>query len=675
MGSPAIMAIKIIGDSKNAQKAFSNTERAAHNFSKRFGKFGPLVKAGFMAAAAAAPVAAAAAVKAVYDIGEEFDTMADTIRTGTGASGAALEGLVEDAKAVGSRVPASFEDIGSTLADVNTRLGLSGDTLQTVTSQYLEAGRILGESIDINTTSAAFTAFGVAGEKTSESLDTLFRVSQDTGIGMNELASSMQKHSPTLQNLGFDFNQSAALIGAFDKTGIDANKTLGAMGRGLVELARSGEEPAQAFQRVTGEIGDLVAKGDEAAALDLAANLFGTRGAGQFVQALKDGTLNLDTLSAAAVGSGDSILDVATETMDAAEHFEVLKNNAKLLLEPLASKVFETVGDALGKISEIVQGINLTDLTSGFDHPAFAKAKEIFVEIGQGIQDVIGKLVPFGEALYQFLLPVIDEVIAYVQSSLETAKQVIGGALEVIKGVIGVFTALLQGDWSAAWESIKQIVSGAWTMITASISGAFNGVKSIFNIGLSFISSAWSAAWNMIKGAVSAAWNGITGAISSGLGRAVSIIGSLPGKALRALGNIGSHLYGAGRDLVYGFITGIGSMAGAIWDAASNIASQAISGIKSFLGIKSPSKVFEQIGIYTGEGFERGLNKMQNRASSAARNLVEIPGVRTGSAPATAGAAPHYTINIHGVVDKLGAAREIRDVLKRLDRSGGVVAL
>lgn len=675
MGSPAVMAIKIIGDSRNAQKAFSSTEKAAHNFSKRFGKFGPVVQAGFMAAAAAAPVAAAAAVKAAYDIGEEFDTMSDTIRVGTGATGDALADLVEDAKAVGAQVPASFEDVGSTLADVNTRLGLSGESLQTVTKQYLEAGRILGEKVDINTTTAAFTAFGVAGEETSKSLDTLFRVSQDTGIGMNDLAGSLQKHSPTLQSFGFSFDQAAALVGAFDKTGIDTNKTLSAMGSGLSKLAQSGEEPAQAFERVTGEIGDMVKKGDEAAALDLASKLFGTRGAGQFVQAVKDGTINLEQLSSAAVGSGDTILDASRETMDAAEHFEILKNNAKLLLEPLASKVFETVGDALGKISEIVQRIDLKSLGDGFNNPAFNAAKGVFVEIGKGFQAIIAALIPFGQALYSFLMPTIDAIINYVRNALEIAKSIIGAALDIIKGIIQVFTGILSGDWAAAWDGIKQIVQGAWDLIKGIVSAAFNNVKGIFNIGLAFLSSGWSAAWNTIKGLVSTAWTGITGAISSGLGRAVSIIGSLPGKALRALGSIGSHLYGAGRDLVYGFINGIGSMAGAIWDAASNIASQAISGIKSFLGIASPSKVFEQIGVYTGEGFEIGLNKMQRRASTAARNLVEIPrSARSGMGGSQAG-GNHYEITINGVIDKISAAREIEAVLKRLDRNNGVITL
>ncbi|MCG2963338.1 phage tail tape measure protein, partial [Escherichia coli] len=116
-------------------------------------------------------------------------------------------------KNVGTKVPASFEDIGSVVADVNTRMGLSGETLDKVASQYLEAGRILGEEVDIMKTGAAFNAFKIEGEDVSGALDHLFRVSQATGIGMNELAGTVQNAAPAAQALGFSFEETAGMVG------------------------------------------------------------------------------------------------------------------------------------------------------------------------------------------------------------------------------------------------------------------------------------------------------------------------------------------------------------------------------------------------------------------------------------------------------------------------------
>src|SRR5690625_962629 len=163
------------------------------------GRFGKAMLAGVAAVGAGG----ALATKALYGIGETFDEVTDTIRVGTGATGKDLEGLVESAKNVGRNVPAEFEAVGTMVADVNTRLGLTGETLETFAAQALEAGRIMGEEIDINAMSSAFNAFNIEGEDTIDAMDRLFQVSQATGVGMNELAANVSANAPAVQALGF----------------------------------------------------------------------------------------------------------------------------------------------------------------------------------------------------------------------------------------------------------------------------------------------------------------------------------------------------------------------------------------------------------------------------------------------------------------------------------------
>ena len=132
-GKSAILAVKILGDSQGAVKAIKETEDAGGGlFSKLTGGIPSFAMIG-----TAAVGAAAAAGKALYGIGEAFDEVKDTIRVGTGATGDALNGLVDDAHAVATSIPTSFADAGKMVADLNTRLGLSGEQLQTVSKQYL----------------------------------------------------------------------------------------------------------------------------------------------------------------------------------------------------------------------------------------------------------------------------------------------------------------------------------------------------------------------------------------------------------------------------------------------------------------------------------------------------------------------------------------------------------
>lgn len=339
---------------QNVVTAFAPAAKEAEKSGDKAGK-GWSTKAKAAMAGGAVAAGAVAAFKGLYDVGSIFDDVTDTIRTGTGAQGAALDGLVGVAKNVGTRVPAEFEKIGPTVADLNTRLGLSGKTLETVASQYLEAGRILGEDVDINKTSAAFSAFKIQGDDVSGAMDTLFQVSQATGVGMNDLASGVQTAAPALHNLGFGFEDSIALMGSLDKAGLNSTQVLGSMSKGLVSLAKSGEEPQAAFKRVVGELQGFVKTGDTASALNLAGKVFGTKGASQFVGALQSGALNMTDLMAATGATGDTILGVGEDTMDFAERWQVTMNQAMVAIEPLASAVFSAMGDGMKAVMPLLK--------------------------------------------------------------------------------------------------------------------------------------------------------------------------------------------------------------------------------------------------------------------------------------------------------------------------------
>ena len=120
------------------------------------------------------------ATKALYGVGKTFDEVSDTIRGGTGATGKDLDRLVASAKRVGSEVPASFEDVGSTVADLNTRLGLTGPALRSCrSSSSRPAGSLV--SVNVKDATGAFSVFNIKGKQASRALDDLFQVSQATG--------------------------------------------------------------------------------------------------------------------------------------------------------------------------------------------------------------------------------------------------------------------------------------------------------------------------------------------------------------------------------------------------------------------------------------------------------------------------------------------------------------
>ena len=149
--------------------------------------------AAFAGAAVVAVKAIADIGKGLYDLGAEFDNAYDAIRVGTGATGEALESLKDDFKDVYGSVPTTMEDASKAIADYNTRLGLTGKELSEVSKQAIAVSGMMGEDLGstIETSSKAFQQWGISADDMSKQMDYIFKVSQSTGMGFNELMLNM----------------------------------------------------------------------------------------------------------------------------------------------------------------------------------------------------------------------------------------------------------------------------------------------------------------------------------------------------------------------------------------------------------------------------------------------------------------------------------------------------
>lgn len=411
----------LAGAQKQAASASEQVGAKAHGGLGKLGDIassvGGKLKSGLAAGldfvkqnAALMAAAATPAGKALYELGSEFDKVHDTIRIGTGATGKALGDMEGVAKKVATTVPTTFADAASSTADWNTRMGLTGNTLKTVVSQT-EALRSMDMAVDINQISAAFQAFGVKGKGVSAGMDQLMRVSQATGVSMDSLAGAVQKNAPALQSMGFSFNEATAMAGMFDKAGLESEQIMASMSRGMVNLAKQGEKPGEAFQRVVGEIEGFIAKGDEASAIDLAGKIFGTRGAPQMVAALKSGVVSLKDMNAAMGASGDTILGLRAETESFAEKWQMVKEKAKLALEPVAMPLFDALGKAIDAVSSAMDSIGK----------------------GKGLGSFLGGAAPVLGGLLGLLGP------------LATQIPIVGGAFAGLTGPVGLAVGAIIG--------------------------------------------------------------------------------------------------------------------------------------------------------------------------------------------------------------------------------------
>lgn len=262
------------------------------------------------------------------------------------------------------------------------------------------------------------------------------------------------------------------------------------------------------------------------------------------------------------------------------------------------------------------------------------KAAEIADFVLPKIESISGKIQEFCdvvqpkvEAAMRFIQHIMEDVWPNIKqvidSALDQIQNNIEFAMNFIENIIGLATDIIEGDWGGAWEHIENIAGDAWDWICRTVQNGWNFIRGIFGTIGGVLGGIWEGVWSSIENAVRGAWDSITRAVQNGVNNVVNWFRSLPGKITGALGNLGSTLSQAGRDLINGFTKGISDAAGGAIEKAKSIASSVAGRVKSFLGIKSPSRVFMQIGRYTVEGLEVGFDKESDNAVKSVEGSVK----------------------------------------------------
>lgn len=614
-------------------------------------KLGPIGAKGgaVLAAGIGAGVAGVVGGGAVLkSVGDTFDEAFDTIRIGTGATGEALRGLQEDFKAVLTSVPTDAATAAAAIADLNTRTGATGEQLQDVAANVLELGRITGEDTGrlIEATTRTFGDWGVSIEDSAGALDVLFRASQATGAPVSQLADQLVQYGAPLRQFGFGMEESAALLGKFEKEGVNTELAMGSLRIALGKIAREGGEPAVALADTIEAIKNAGSAGEANA---LAFELFGARAGADMAAAIREGRFELGELFGQVKDGGETILTAADETSDYRESWVKLKNQVFVALEPLATRfldalgrlfdvigpkvgpVIDIIGKALGFVVDLFEG-----LTGGAENASgtlgsiipgmsglFESLRTTFQTVGDAVRRIFSGLQAFWQKWG-------GTITAVFSNTFRLVVDILGAAFDVIAGIFDVVLGVLTGDWSRAWNGIKSIFSGVWRAITSLLRTIVANLVALVS--------------GMIRN--------FAGTIQNGLGNVLRMFRELPGKILGFLAGLPAAMVRLGGDLIAGLIRGLGNIVGKVADKIKSGISGAINKVKSFFGIGSPSKVFAaQIGLPLAQGVALGAEKTGELAGSA---LVD--GINTAAQAAQGAFSPFSAGNLPGVRGTLPGA-------------------
>lgn len=324
-----------------------------------------------------------------------FIDATNTIRVGTGATGEALDKLVTSAKNVYTTVPNAIDEVSSTLADLNTRTGLTGEKLEGLTTTLINLSKITKEDLGSSIASSTrfFGDWGIAVEDYEKSLDKLFLVSQNTGITTSELMNKLVQFGVPLRQLGFSMEESATMLGKFEKEGVNTSVVLSSLRIALNGMAKDGVKDVNKALWET--IDAIKNAGSEGEATAKAIELFGSKAGSDMAGAIREGRFEIQELVDTINNGGDTINSLAQETYTFTDKMTVIKNKLAVALEPLGTSLIDLIDKSMPQIEKIINAV--ADMVTKFSEMDEAGQKATLLKIAiiasaGPILTILGKL-------------------------------------------------------------------------------------------------------------------------------------------------------------------------------------------------------------------------------------------------------------------------------------------
>lgn len=395
-------------------------------------------------------------------------------------------------------------------------------------------------------------------------------------------------------------------------------------------------------------------------------------------------------------GMADPDQDLGVLVGNFTDSVVIAGNNLIPRIQELLPRIVEATTSLIGTVSEqlpAILGTVLPSLVEGATNLVtglMAALPSVLSVLADVAPTVINTLVPaLIELLPQITQTGIDVIVSLAQGIADALPQLIPAATEAIIKIAEILTDP---------ENIKALNEAAWAILGALVDGLGDALPQLIAAVPKIISNLVTAFTERIPNIIASGVE-ITMALADGLIKALpELIAAIPNLILGIVQGIIDNLpeiimagpkiiaalatglieaipdivmviprlirsivdtflsfdWGSiGKNIVEGIKNGFVNMWNSFKQTVENVFTGLVDGVKSFLGIASPSKVFAGIGGYMAEGLGQGFDKEFSNVKRGIQSQLDF-GTMTfgmssfGHLPALAGAGTtnnYYNIN------------------------------
>lgn len=296
------------------------------------------------------------------------------------------------------------------------------------------------------------------------------------------------------------------------------------------------------------------------------------------------------------------------------------------LLTGLTDGVGQGFPIMLEKINELIQSMgtwiqeslpqfleNGVDAILNLANGMMSSAPEVYSNIGDILVSVFNALV--------------DAIPIVLEKGLELILGLAEGIINNLPAVMKSITDILSKLISAIAEKAPTFLAKGLELIKKLAVGLLNSLPDVINsiskILSNLISKIVEHLPELLKTGVKLIVQLAAGLIKA-IPDVVSKIPTIIAAIVKAITGLAGELVGAGKDLMLGLAKGIGDSVGAVVNKAKEAAGKVVDSVKGFFGVRSPSRVFMEIGEYLNLGLAKGIEDNMKPVTRAMDELENI---------------------------------------------------
>lgn len=509
----------------------------------------------------------------------------------------------------------SIQKLGSQITDMSNTMGIAATDIAEATYQAISAGQDTANAVEFagqaaklatagftSTTSAvdilttALNAYGLSADQATHVSDVLLTTQNLGKTSVDELSSSMGRVIPLAAAYNVSVENLSSGLAVMTANGIATAEATTYTKSMLNELGDTGSSVGKILQQQTGKSfaqlsADGKSLGDVLQVLYDSVGDDGTAFAGLW-SSVEAGTGALSLVS----GGADKFNGVLGQMVDSAgatetayatmtDTFQHSMDSLQTTAENLSIDLFEAMEPGLKEaanwgtdcLNTLTSALNeggpaaMLDAASGILENLTAGVVQKIPGLASAATQVITKLV-------QYLADHQDEIF---DAGIQMLEQLIIGITDNLPQLITAAAELIAKFSAALISHLPDLLNCGAALLTTLVDGILRSIENLGEAALACIAK------------LTGVWDG----------------------SMDEWGHIGENI-------VTGLLNGITGMWDTLVSTVKGKVNGMVSTVKNVLGIHSPSKVFDEIGVNTCKGLAQGLNKGTAQVKHAAKTVV-----------------------------------------------------